>query len=86
MAQLQQMSSIAVGVLLGAAANCVLALLMGAGLAAIGLPSLLLIDFDYEPWFNTTGDTEDKCSPASVQAVGSVVTAYTIARLAHPAH
>jgi ABC-2 type transport system permease protein len=29
---------LAVGVLLGAAANCVLALLMGAGLAAIGLP------------------------------------------------
>jgi ABC-2 type transport system permease protein len=30
---------LAVGVLLGAAANCVLALLMGAGLAAIGLPA-----------------------------------------------
>jgi glutaminyl-peptide cyclotransferase len=54
-------------------------------LAAVGIPSLLLIDFDYEPWFNTTGDTEDKCSPESLQAVGNVTTAYAIARLRNAA-
>jgi glutaminyl-peptide cyclotransferase len=50
-------------------------------LAALGIPSLLLIDFDYEPWFNTTEDTEDKCSRESLQAVGSVASAFTASRL-----
>jgi peptidase M28-like protein len=55
-------------------------------LAAVGIPSLLLIDFDYEPWFNTTGDTEDKCSLGSLQAVGNVTTAFAIARLKNTPH
>ena len=29
-----------------------------------GIPSLLVIDFQYEPWFNTSEDTLDKCSAA----------------------
>jgi len=55
-------------------------------LAAVGIPSQLLIDFDYEPWFNTTGDTEDKCSLESLQAVGDVTTAFTMTRLRSTAH
>jgi glutaminyl-peptide cyclotransferase len=54
-------------------------------LAAVGIPSLLLIDFDYEPWFNTSADTEDKCSPESLQAVGTVTTAFTLSRLRNAA-
>lgn len=54
-------------------------------LAALGIPSILLIDFDYEPWFNTTSDTEDKCSQETLQAVGAVATAFTLKRLRHGA-
>jgi len=39
-------------------------------LAMAGIPSFLVIDFDYSPWFNTTQDTIDKCSPTSLQDVG----------------
>lgn len=53
-------------------------------LAGIGVPSMLLIDFDYEPWFNTTGDTQDKCSAESLQALGAAVSAFTIERLRAP--
>jgi glutaminyl-peptide cyclotransferase len=53
-------------------------------LAALGIPSLLLIDFDYEPWFNTSADTEDKCSAETLQAVGNVTVAFTVQRLASP--
>jgi glutaminyl-peptide cyclotransferase len=55
-------------------------------LAALGIPSFLLIDFEYEPYFNTTADTEDKCSAETLQAVGDVTLAYTVSRLSRPAH
>jgi glutaminyl-peptide cyclotransferase len=35
-----------------------------------------VIDFDYEPWFNTTNDTPDKCDPQSLEAVGRTLTRY----------
>ncbi len=41
-----------------------------------GIPSFLVIDFDYEPWFNTTQDTLDKCSPRSLEAVGRTLLQY----------
>ena len=34
-----------------------------------GVPSIDLIDFDY-PYWHTLGDTVDKCSPGSLEAVG----------------
>jgi glutaminyl-peptide cyclotransferase len=55
-------------------------------LAGLGVPSMLFIDFDYEPWFNTSGDTPDKCSAESLEAVGTVVQAFTIERLRGSAH
>jgi len=45
-------------------------------LAAAGTPSFLVIDFEYEPWFNTTGDTIDKCSASSLEAVGRTLLQY----------
>jgi glutaminyl-peptide cyclotransferase len=39
-------------------------------LTAAGIPSFLVIDFEYEPWFNTSMDTIDKCSAGSLDAVG----------------
>jgi glutaminyl-peptide cyclotransferase len=45
-------------------------------LAEAGIPSFLVIDFDYEPWFNTTADTPDKCDPQSLEAVGRTLTRY----------
>lgn len=45
-------------------------------LAQAGIPSFLVIDFDYEPFFNTTQDTLDKCSAASLQAVGRTLLQY----------
>lgn len=44
-----------------------------------GIPSLLVIDFQYEPWFNTTQDTLDKCSAASLAAVGKTLLRYLYA-------
>jgi len=41
-----------------------------------GIPSFLVIDFDYEPYFNTTQDTIDKCSAGSLQAVGRTLLQY----------
>ncbi|NIQ01568.1 MAG: M28 family peptidase, partial [Nitrospinaceae bacterium] len=38
----------------------------------IGIPSALLIDFDYPPW-HTLEDTLEKCTPESLFAVFSVV-------------
>jgi Zn-dependent M28 family amino/carboxypeptidase len=41
-----------------------------------GLPTIDLIDFNYGPghsWWHTLADTPDKCSPASLEAVGQVV-------------
>ncbi len=37
-----------------------------------GIPCIDLIDFDY-PYWHTLADTPDKCSPASLQAVGDVL-------------
>jgi glutaminyl-peptide cyclotransferase len=35
-----------------------------------------VIDFDYEPYFNTTQDTIDKCSVDSLQTVGRTLLQY----------
>jgi hypothetical protein len=43
-------------------------------LMAAGVPTCLLIDFDYRPW-HTLADTEDKVSAASLGAVGRTVLA-----------
>lgn len=45
-------------------------------LLSAGIPSFLVIDFDYEPWFNTTEDTLDKCSVESLKAVGETLMRY----------
>ncbi len=45
-----------------------------------GIPSFLVIDFDYAPWFNTTEDTPDKCSAESLESVGRTVEAYIFSR------
>jgi glutaminyl-peptide cyclotransferase len=37
-----------------------------------GIPAALLIDFDY-PWWHTTGDTLDKVSAGSLDAVGTTL-------------
>ncbi len=37
-----------------------------------GVPSALIIDFDYAYW-HTTSDTPDKCSPESLREVGAVL-------------
>lgn len=41
-----------------------------------GIPSFIVIDFDYEPFYNTTQDTPDKCSAQSLEAVGRTLVAY----------
>lgn len=45
-------------------------------LSKAGIPSFLVIDFAYDPWFNTTKDTIDKCSAGSLAALGKTVLAY----------
>jgi glutaminyl-peptide cyclotransferase len=45
-------------------------------LTAAGIPSFLVIDFEYEPFFNTTQDTIDKCSAQSLEAVGRTTLQY----------
>ena len=45
-------------------------------LAAAGIPSFLVIDFEYDPFFNTTQDTADKCSAQSLEAVGRTTLRY----------
>jgi len=49
-------------------------------LTLAGIPSLLVIDFDYDPWFNTTQDTIDKCSAASLADVGQTLLRYLYAQ------
>ena len=44
-------------------------------LQAIGIPAVLLIDYDY-PYWHTHDDTLDKVSPQSLEAVGRVLLAY----------
>jgi Zn-dependent M28 family amino/carboxypeptidase len=51
-------------------------------LADKGIPSVLVIDFDYAPWFNTTKDTVDKCSSESLRAVGRATVRYILAKSA----
>ena len=45
-------------------------------LAQKGIPSFLVIDYDYEPWYNTTNDTPDKCSAESLSIVGDTLLHY----------
>lgn len=41
-----------------------------------GIPSFIVIDFEYEPFYNTTQDTPDKCSVQSLEAVGRTLLRY----------
>jgi spermidine synthase len=41
-----------------------------------GIPSFLVIDFEYPP-FHTTNDTVDKCSPQSLETIARTVLDYT---------
>jgi Iap family predicted aminopeptidase len=41
-------------------------------LIAAGIPSAVIIDFDY-PYWHTLGDTPDKCSPQSLKAIGELL-------------
>ena len=41
----------------------------------VGINAIDLIDFDY-PYWHTLHDTPDKCSPASLEAVGKVLIHY----------
>jgi Zn-dependent M28 family amino/carboxypeptidase len=41
-----------------------------------GIPAFIVIDFEYEPFYNTTQDTPDKCSVQSLEAVGRTLTQY----------
>lgn len=41
-------------------------------LLEVGIPCIDLIDFDY-PYWHTTQDTPDKCSPESLQKIGEVL-------------
>jgi glutaminyl-peptide cyclotransferase len=50
-----------------------------SALAEAGIPSFLVIDFEYEPFYNTTQDTLDKCSPQSLEAVGRTLLQYLYA-------
>jgi glutaminyl-peptide cyclotransferase len=47
-----------------------------SALAEAGIPSFLVIDFEYEPFFNTTQDTIDKCAATSLEAVGRTTLRY----------
>jgi glutaminyl-peptide cyclotransferase len=47
-----------------------------SALAQAGIPSFLVIDFEYEPFYNTTQDTLDKCSAKSLEAVGRTLLQY----------
>lgn len=44
-------------------------------LNAAGIPSFVVIDFDY-PWHHTTKDTIDKCSPDSLETVFNTLVKY----------
>lgn len=45
-------------------------------LGAAGIPAFLVIDFDYDPWFNTTRDTLDKCAADKLAVVGRTLTRF----------
>jgi len=44
-----------------------------------GIPAFLVIDHKNEPWLNASADTLDKCSAASLQAVGRTLLQYIYA-------
>lgn len=48
-----------------------------------GIPAVDIIDFDY-PYWHTLQDTPDKCSPASLEAVGRVVEQFVQEQLEAP--
>lgn len=41
----------------------------------VGIPSFVVIDFDYPPW-HTKADTTDKCSPKSLSTVSKTLLSY----------
>jgi Zn-dependent M28 family amino/carboxypeptidase len=41
-----------------------------------GISSFVVIDFEYEPFYNTTEDSPDKCSAQSLEAVGRTLLRY----------
>ena len=43
----------------------------------VGIPTVLIIDFDYEYW-HTTFDTPDKVSPESLDAVGDTLWTWIV--------
>ena len=45
----------------------------------VHIPSFLVIGFQYDPWFNTTQDTPDKCSEAALDGVGRTTLRYIYA-------
>lgn len=45
-----------------------------------GIPSVLIIGFKYEPWYNTTLDTPDKCSESTIGAVGTTLVRHLMMR------
>ena len=47
--------------------------------ARLGIPSFLVIGFDYDPYFNTTGDSLDKCAASSLESVGRTLVQYLYA-------
>lgn len=49
-------------------------------LVRAGIPSFLVIDFEYDPWFNTTQDTIDKCSAEKLADVGRTLLRYLYTR------
>lgn len=48
-------------------------------LSQAGIPSFLVIGFEYEPWFNTTKDTIDKCSAQVLEGLGKTVLSFLYA-------
>ena len=44
------------------------------------IPAFLVIGFEYDPWFNTTQDTPDKCSEAALDGAGRTTLRYIYAR------
>jgi len=48
-------------------------------LARVHIPAFLVIGFDYEPWYNTTQDTPDKCSAEALAGVGRTLMRYLYA-------
>lgn len=49
-----------------------------------GYWAFLVIDFRPTPWFNTTQDTIDKCSPRSLEAIGRTLSRYLYIRRPNP--